>query len=486
MQDRNRAMTTALQTAATRPDLELGGRRPESLKHRTLCEPVTFRETPCLRVSRTPLSEDFGELSRAARGGEAGQTGRRNRVEGCWLGLGRASLGVGLRGVWLAIGLCVFVVAGRTQDVRILDVPDYQWESGCFGTATGNLMGFWDRNGFPDFYTGPTGGGVAPLNDYGSNSGIWALWASKAGRDSRPHNVPGHVDDYYVAYESTAADPYLTAGRAEHAPDCIGDYIGLSQKKWTNLDGECDGNIDAYCFNFWDKTGARRWNYTPEPVNGIPVQDVQSGLRAWTAARGYAADTCSQLPDFSAEIAGPGQGFSFEDLRAEIDAGYPVLIFLQNWQQQSRPVGDMARANPSLHGMLAVGYSYDAYGQPRISALTSWGVGLRYYYQWRAVVWEVNLQVRGVIVYHPKPRIVAFERGPSSLTLRWHGPRATLYDARQQREWAAHWYVVERSSDLGGAAWAAVSEPTSQHEVTIPECCPGTAFYRLKVVPAPQ
>ncbi|RME93391.1 MAG: hypothetical protein D6766_08315, partial [Verrucomicrobia bacterium] len=150
---------------------------------------------------------------------------------------------------WLAVGCCV-VGPGLTAlradaNVYLLGVPDYRWYGGCYGTATGNLIGYWDRHGFPDFYTGPTAGGVAPLDDYGDHIGIRALWTSKAGRDGRPADLPGHEDDYYVEFESTAEDPYVTAGRPEHSPDCIGDFIGLSQKKWHNMAGECDGNLDG-------------------------------------------------------------------------------------------------------------------------------------------------------------------------------------------------------------------------------------------------
>ena len=97
--------------------------------------------------------------------------------------------------------------------VYLTDVPDYEWHMGCFGTATGNVMGYWDRHGFPDFYTGPTGYGVAPLNSFGANYGIRSLWATQGGLDGRPDNEPGHVDDYFRMYMSTESDPYLSEGR---------------------------------------------------------------------------------------------------------------------------------------------------------------------------------------------------------------------------------------------------------------------------------
>src|SRR6185436_18611855 len=151
--------------------------------------------------------------------------------------------------------------AGAQALVYLLDVPDYEWHAGCFGTGTGNLAGYWDRHGMSNFYTGPTGGGLAPLNSFGANRGIRSMWASQIGVDGRPAGQPGHMDDYYVDYRSPAADPFVTFGRTEHASDCIGDFIGLNQYKWTNLNNECRGNVDAFSFVFWDKTGRRRMNY---------------------------------------------------------------------------------------------------------------------------------------------------------------------------------------------------------------------------------
>ena len=99
-----------------------------------------------------------------------------------------------LAGLWLVSHAQARATAYEL--VYLTGVPDYEWHAGCFGTATGNLMGYWDRHGFPEFYVGPTAGGVAPLNSFGANSGILSLWASEAGRDGRPANRPGHWNDY--------------------------------------------------------------------------------------------------------------------------------------------------------------------------------------------------------------------------------------------------------------------------------------------------
>src|SRR2546423_13099162 len=113
-----------------------------------------------------------------------------------------------------AILSCLFLAfafgtaSGQAQDRRILDVPAYSWHAGCFPTASGNLMGYWDRNGFPNIYAGPTGGGVAPLNSNSANAGIRSMWASKAGFDGRDAQKPGHIDDYWEWFVDESSYSY--------------------------------------------------------------------------------------------------------------------------------------------------------------------------------------------------------------------------------------------------------------------------------------
>src|SRR3954471_9204532 len=103
------------------------------------------------------------------------------------------------RSLAIAAAYCVIAQLPTlgVENVFITDVPDYEWYAGCFGTASGNLMGYWDRHGYPNFYAGPTNDGLAPLDSYGNNAGVNSLWASRAGWDGRPGNQPGHLDDYW-------------------------------------------------------------------------------------------------------------------------------------------------------------------------------------------------------------------------------------------------------------------------------------------------
>lgn len=380
------------------------------------------------------------------------------------------------------------LVATQTQsraaeNVMLTDVPDYAWYAGCFGTAGGNMMGFWDRNGLPDLYTGPTGGGVAPLTTTGSNAGIRSLWASSAGMDGRPLSKLGHMDNYWTEYESTAPDPYVLTGRSEHDPECLGDFIGASQKNWKNINGEHDGNIDAFAFVIWDPNGAKRVNHDPLPQDGLAVRDIPSGLRAWTLSRGYHADVFSQWTDFNPEVM-PGAGFTFEDLKAEIDAGFPVMLYLQNWNEKSRELPGMPRANPNVHGMLAFGYYVADSGAQYVRYKTSWGgSGDHSMKLWSAGPWEANLPVRGVIGFRPAPKIVSVTHESGALRVRWHGPSATFRDIIAQTDTKLHRYVVERATALDPDEFVAVSEPTTDLEATIPIPDSPVGFFRVRLLP---
>jgi hypothetical protein len=368
--------------------------------------------------------------------------------------------------------------ARSSTNVYLTSVPDYAWYYGCMGTASGNLMGYWDRHGFPDFYTGLVNDGVAPLNTIGNNEGIISMWASKSGFDGRPADVPGHLDDYWIGYESTGEDPYLAAGRQEHDPDCIGDFIGLSQKKWTNMAGECSGNLDGFCFVYWDTNGERRVNFTPDAAAGEAALDVQSGLRAWTRHRGYDCDVLTQLTSFNPKVPA-GKGFAFADLKAEIDHGYPVLLFLQSFTQNSRPLGPITNANPSIHAMLAYGY-YLNNGHSYVRYHTSWASGDNSLREWAPVAWEAGLTVRGVIGCHPLPKIRLFSVSGGDLSLQWDGPAADLYDSTTLTTRRVHGYVVEMSSSLSQSDFAPVSSVLTTNLFTVTNC-QSPAYFRVRL-----
>jgi hypothetical protein len=371
--------------------------------------------------------------------------------------------------------------------VYLAETPDYTWHAGCFGTASGNLAGFWDRHGLPDFYTGPTGGGLAPLRSDGANGSIRALWASQAGVDGRPANKPGHMDDYYIDYQATGPDPFRAAGRPEHAPDCTGDFIGLSQNKWTNsnqLNNECRGNIDAFSFVFWDKAGRRRANYYTTNASGVYIPDVASGLKEWARWRGYDADVFTQLSDFNPERT-TTNGFTYEDVRREILAGFPVLCFLQPTSEFSRTLGDVSGVNPEIHGVMIYGlFSDPGSGIDKgVIIRTSWGSGDGVIMNWTLNNWLGLFPVRGVIGFHPRPKVRTISRGAGTITMAWDGPSAQLYDAISGVATDVHRYAVQQATQLNPANWKFVGTTNSTRSVTLPASAGTTTFYRVVLVP---
>lgn len=387
---------------------------------------------------------------------------------------------------WAGLAAAAVSPAFAGENVKILNVPDYAWYAGCFGTASGNLVGFWDRNGLPDMYTGPTGGGVAPLTTTNANVSIRALWASKEGVDGRPIGRPGHIEDYwgsqdgFASFASTSPDPYVVAGRAEHTPDCLGDFLGQSQRKYSDLNGECSGNIDGFAFNFWDKTGSRRSNFTPPPVGGAPVRDIQSGLRAWSRYRGYDAKVSSQLADVNPETPS-GTGFTFEDIRAEINAGFPVMLILQEHNVFYRDgLPGMARANPNCHAIVVFGYAVTDGGEAAIQFMTSWGEGATVR-AWNSDLIMAGLPLRGAITFHPQPKIKKVERTGNFMRVEWEGPNAILQDQLSGITTPAHNYFIERATVLEDSAFSPVTEPASGLDATFAEPQSGQAFFRVRL-----
>ena len=215
-------------------------------------------------------------------------------------------------------------VAGATN--TLLEVPAYFWSYGCSATSAAMLFGYYDRIGYGNMYTGPTNGGVSPLDNsvWGRTtypnvvSGESPLSATHNGIDGR--STKGHVDDYWVDYQSPG-DPY--AGHwAEHAiGTCTGDYMGTNQWKYGS---PVAYNSDGGTLFVFNPSGDPTYDYTAmEPT----YRDGGHGMRLFAESRGY-----SVVTDFNQYIQGqgtdPAKGFTFANFQSEIDAGRPVLIHL--------------------------------------------------------------------------------------------------------------------------------------------------------------
>jgi hypothetical protein len=217
--------------------------------------------------------------------------------------------------------------------VILPDFPSFSWVFGCSAVSGAMIASYYDRNGYPNMYTGPTDGGVMPTTDTS-----WPLWydgytnypnnpliASHNGVDGR--SIKGSIDDYWVKYASSANDPFINNWAQHSWETAIGDFMKTSQSTFANTDGSTSfyfipyGNAKLTCSNMED--------------SGIAPYDGTYGRKLFYEARGYAVTDCySQNTDNN--VAG---GFSLADFQAEINAGNPVLL--------------------NLAGHSIVGYGYD-------------------------------------------------------------------------------------------------------------------------------
>lgn len=210
------------------------------------------------------------------------------------------------------------------------DVPTMTWSYGCSPTAATMLFGYYDRTGYPNLYTGPTNGGIFPLTNgaWGSSPegyGQCPLTASQYGLDGRTTN--GHRNDYYYAYGSFV-DPYYGSWTEHTPPDSIADFMGTNMyQKYSNSDSATTFwfNADSsptYDFTEYDNTS----------------RDGMHGMRLFAESRGYLVTT-NYNQYIKGFLHGNSNGFTYDQYKAEIDAGYPVLIQLGS------------------HTMLGIGYS---------------------------------------------------------------------------------------------------------------------------------
>ncbi|MBA7483932.1 hypothetical protein ES707_19449 [subsurface metagenome] len=211
------------------------------------------------------------------------------------------------------------------------NVPALDWSYGCSATSAAMIAGYYDRTLYSNMYAGATSGGVFPLP---TDDTIWGstayggtypttcmecpLSATHNGVDSR--STDGHVDDYWVEYGSTAADPF-DGNWTEHTyGECTGDYMKTNQDAYGNTDGST---------TFWYYTNGAPISAAQLEALGVGYYDVDGGygLKLFYESRGY---TVTSMYNQYIEEQGstPGLGFTYAQYKAEIDAGRPVMIHL--------------------------------------------------------------------------------------------------------------------------------------------------------------
>ncbi|MDO9262802.1 MAG: BACON domain-containing carbohydrate-binding protein, partial [Desulfosalsimonadaceae bacterium] len=255
--------------------------------------------------------------------------------------------------------------------IALSNVPAFDWSYGCSATSAAMMFGYYDNTGYPNLYAGPANGGVCPMTNAAWGPGECPLSATHLGIDGRL--IKGHVDDYWIAYGSTAQDPFIGNWTQHVQGECTGDFMGTNQSSKSNSDGST---------TFWNYTdGTPLYDYAgAEPGR----RDGCHGMKLFFESRGYTVT--SNYSQYIYGYNGNTKGFTFTQYKQEIDAGRPVLI--------------------QVNGHTMLGYGYDDLGSV-VYLRDTWD------YNSHSMIWGGSysgMQHYGVAVFQPSP-------APSNLIL---------------------------------------------------------------------
>jgi hypothetical protein len=183
---------------------------------------------------------------------------------------------------------------------------DYMWWYGCSATSAGMMVGYYDRNGYAgESFPNMVRGGLA-----------------EAGEGTLERNAIAsarHISDFYGGgYNATGDD---VAGAPTGPWDCLADYMGTSQ------DGRGGGNGSTTYWYYTDGSPL----YVKDAYNGgFSNSDGMFGMYDYiTNYAGYSlGDPSTSMAAYTQPIYGSTtpNGFTWDNYKAEIDAGRPVII----------------------------------------------------------------------------------------------------------------------------------------------------------------
>jgi hypothetical protein len=208
------------------------------------------------------------------------------------------------------------VVVPTRSAVMIAEVPAFDWSYGCTATSAAMLAGYFDRHGYNNVYTGPTNGGIVPLDNSAWGTGECSLSATHTGYDNLL--TAGHVNRFWTSSGNSGDDPFGTGNPTGTYANCTADYIGTSQDWWSNADG--------YSTVYWNDDGSALSNFVAPESYTVRKRDCTRGLRLFFESRGYTvtANYNQKVMNYD----GNTLGCTFADYKQSINAGIPVIIHL--------------------------------------------------------------------------------------------------------------------------------------------------------------
>jgi len=235
------------------------------------------------------------------------------------------------------------VVSAVSQDYggNLSNEPDYAWWYGCSPTSAGMMMGYYDRNGYGGLlYSNLVPGGVAESSTFGVAA--WSTQAQSTIASSR------HVSDFYVSGYNASGDD--VPGAPTGPLNSLADFMGTSQDVYGNPNGAT---------SFWNWTNGSRM--TSSDIYGLGASYYNdSGMYGMLEYAQYAGYDVTQLYNQYADSLGLTYGFTYDDYKAEIDAGRPVMVHVY-----TEGVGG--------HSMM--GYGYDESGGNYVVLNDTWSAG---------------------------------------------------------------------------------------------------------------
>jgi hypothetical protein len=187
------------------------------------------------------------------------------------------------------------------------NTSSYDWWYGCSPTSAGMLLSWYDRNGFSNLVPG----GQAETSTFGNPGALANSMIASS----------GHINDFYGGLEplsgvNLSGDDVVSP---LHSFDCLADFMGTSQ----DVVGNANGNTQFWFFNNNSPlTASKIYSYGPDIYNS----DGMYGIGEYIRYAGYDVTTLYSQRIYG--YNGIGAGFTYEQYKAEINAGRGVLIQL--------------------------------------------------------------------------------------------------------------------------------------------------------------